>query len=149
MYALPDQEATKVAQKLVDEFFCRFSVPNQLHSDQGKQFESNLISSICKLSQLKKLPTTPYHTQSDGLVERFNRTLTNILASTAKEHPFKWESHLKKVCFAYNTSVHASTGHTPFFLMFGRQAQLPTVPTRRYSTCSRQPPDHFGVTILI
>ena len=48
-----------------------------------------------------------------------------MLATTAKEHPFEWESHLKKVCFAYNTSVHASTGHTPFFLMFGRQAQLP------------------------
>ena len=125
VYALRDQEATTVAKKLVDEFFCRFSVPDQLHSDQGKQFESHLISSICELLQVKKSRTTPYHPQSDGLVERFNRTLTTMLATTAKEHPFEWESHLKKVCFAYNTSVHASTGHTPFFLMFGRQAQLP------------------------
>ena len=47
-----------------------------------------------------------------------------MLATTAKERPFEWERHLQKVCFAYNTSVHASTGQTPFFLMFGRQAQL-------------------------
>ena len=124
-YALPDQEATTVAQKLVDEFFCRFSVPNQLHSDQGKQFESNLISAICHLLQVEKSRTTPYHPQSNGLVERFNRTLTNMLASTVKDNPFEWESHLRKVCLAYNTSVHATTGHTPFFLMFGRQARLP------------------------
>ena len=102
----------------------RFSVPEQLHSDQGKQFESKLISTICQLLQVKKSRTTPYHPQSDGLVERFNRTLTNMLASTAKENPFEWESHLGKVCLAYNTSVHTTTGHTPFFLMFGRQAQL-------------------------
>ena len=121
----PFPDATTVAKKLVDEFFCCFSVPDKLHSDQGKQFESHLISSICELLQVKKSHTTPYHPQSDGLVERFNRTLTTMLATTAKGHPFKWESHLKKVCFAYNTSVHASTGHTPFFLMFGRQAQLP------------------------
>ena len=95
-----------------------------MHSDQGTQFESHLISSICKLLQAKKLRTTPYHPQSDGLVERFNRALTTMLATTAKEHPFEWESHLK-VCFTYNMSVHASTGRTPFFLMFGRQAQLP------------------------
>ena len=117
-YTLPDQEATTVAQKLVDEFFCRFSVPEQLHSDQGKQFESKLISTICQLLQVKKSRTIPYHPQSNGLVERFNRTLTNMLASTAKENPFEWESHLRKVCLAYNTSIHATTGHTPFFLMF-------------------------------
>ena len=46
-YAMPHQEATIVVQKLVDEFFCHFSVPNRLHSDQGKQFESKVISAIC------------------------------------------------------------------------------------------------------
>ena len=114
-YAVPDQEATTVAQKLVDEFFCRFSVPSRLHSDQGKQFESKVISAICQLLQIDKSRTTLYHPQSDGLVERFNHTLTDMLATTAKEHPFEWERHLQKVCFAYNTSVHASTGQTPFF----------------------------------
>ena len=124
-YAIPDQEATTVAQKLTDEMFCRFSPPEQLHSDQGKQFESKLVEEICKLLQVKKTRTTPYHPQCDGMVERFNRTLLDMLATTLKDHPFDWEYHLSKVCFAYNTSVHSSNGFSPFFLMFGRQAQLP------------------------
>ena len=52
--------------------------------------------------------------------ERFNHTLTDMLVTTAKEHLFEWKRHLQKVCFAYNTSVHASTGQVPFFLMFGQ-----------------------------
>ena len=46
-------------------------------------------------------------------------------ATTAREHPFDWEEHHQKVCMAYNTSEQATTGYTPFFLMFGRQAKLP------------------------
>ena len=61
-----------MAQKLTDEMFCRFSPPEQLHSDQGKQFELKLVEEICKLLQVKKTRTTPYHPQCDGMVERFN-----------------------------------------------------------------------------
>lgn len=125
VYAIPNQEASTVAQKLTDEMFCRFSPPEQFHSDQGKQFESGLISEICKLLQIKKTQTTPYHPQCDGVVERFNRTLLDMLATTTKDHPFDWEEQLPRVCMAYNSSVHSSTGYTPFFLMFGRQAKMP------------------------
>ena len=67
----------------------------------------------------------PYHPQSDGLVERFNRTLLSMLSTTIADHPLDWEDKLRQLCYAYNTSVHSSTGYTPFFLMFGRQARLP------------------------
>ena len=80
-FPLPNQEASTVASKLVDEVFLRFSVPEQLHSDQGRQFESQLLSEICKLLKITKTKTTPYHPQCDGLVERFNRTLLNMLAT--------------------------------------------------------------------
>ena len=125
VYAIPNQEAATVAKKLTDELFCRFSPPERLHSDQGRQFESELIQEVCKLLQIKKTRTTPYHPQCDGLVERFNRTLLNMLATTTKDHPFDWEEQLPRVCLAYNSSVHSSTGYTPFFLMFGRQAKMP------------------------
>ena len=124
-FAIPDQEAETVARKLVDEVFCRFSPPEQLHSDQGRQFESVLIRQICNILKIEKSRTTAYHPQCDGLVERFNRTLKHMLATTLIDHLFDWEDRLRKVCMAYNSSVHASTGYTPFYLMFGREARLP------------------------
>eukprot|EP00731_Ephydatia_muelleri_P035738 Em0153g13a len=124
-YPIQNQEAVTVAQKLVDEIFCRFSVPEQLHSDQGRQFESAVIKEICNLLHIEKTRTTAYHPQSDGLVERFNRTLLSMLTTCGRSHPFEWEDHIRKVGFAYNTSVQATTGYSPFFLMFGRQARLP------------------------
>jgi len=123
VYAIPNQKAIIVAQKLVDQLFCRFSPPEQLHSDQGKQFESALLHEVCNILGMKKSRTSPYHPQCDGLVECYNRTLLDMLATW--NHPFAWEDQLSKVCMAYNTSVHASTGYTPFFLMFGRQARMP------------------------
>ena len=124
-YGNANQEAYTITQILVDEFFCCFSPPRQLHSDQGRQFESQVIAQIRKLVGIVKSRTSLYHPQSDGQVERFNRTLLDKLATSAKNHPWSWEHHLRKVCFAYNTSVHSTTGFTPFYLLFGRQPVLP------------------------
>ena len=124
-YGIPNQEAVTVATKLVEEMFLRFSPPVQLHSDQGAQFESNVVANVCKLLDIHKTRTTAYHPQCDGLVERFNRTLLAMLATCAQQHPSSWELHLQKVCFAYNSSEHPTTGYSPFYLMFGREAWLP------------------------
>ena len=122
---IPNQEACTMAERLVDEVFMSFSAPEQLQSDQGRQFESQLLSEVCKLLHIHKTRTTPYHPQSDVLVERFNRTMLSMLATCVKNNPLDLERHLRKLCMAYNTSVQASTGYTSFFLMFGRQARIP------------------------
>ena len=124
-FPVPNQEASTVARVLTNEVFFRFSPSKQLHSDQGKQIESELLAEVCKLLGIAKTRTTPYHPQSDGLVERFNHTLLNMLATAATEYPFQWQDHLQPLCMAYNSSVHPTTGHPPFFLMFGRQARMP------------------------
>ena len=124
-YAIPNQEAVTVAQKLVDEYFCHFSPPEQLQSNLDHQFESEVIKRISRSLHIEKIRTTPYHPQSNGLMECFKRTLESILATCVKEHPFQWEEHLKKGCFAYNSSIQAATGFSPYYLMFGRQAKLP------------------------
>ena len=141
-YAMPNQEAVTVATKLVDNMFCRFSVPDQLHSDMGAQFEAQLIKEICRMLHVKKTHTTPYHPQCDGLVERLNRTIQSMLATTVRDQSrtVEWEECLPKVCFAYNTSEHASTGFTPFYLMYGRQARVPLdvmygLPPGKSETC--------------
>jgi transposase InsO family protein len=124
-FPIPNQEATTVARKLVNEVFCHFSPPEQLHSDQGRQFESLLLAEVCRLLGIQKTRTTAYHPQSDGLVERWNRTLLHNLSTCVRDHPESWEDYVRSICMAYNTSIHSTTGFTPFYLMFGRQAKLP------------------------
>ena len=102
-YGIPNQEATTVGRKLVDEMFCRFSPPEQLHSDQGRQFESELVKEICKLLGVRKTHTTPYHPQGNGMVERFNRTLLDMLSTTVGDHPSNWE-HITCARFVWPTT---------------------------------------------
>ena len=77
-YAIPNQEARTIAQTLVDEWVCRYGVMQRLHTDQGRNFESDVFKEITNILGIKKTRTTPYHPQSDGMVERMNRTLKNI-----------------------------------------------------------------------
>ena len=124
-FPIPNQEALTVARVLCQEWFFRYSPPEGLHSDQGRQFESQLMHEICRILQIKKSCTSPYHPQCDGGAERFNRTLLNMLAIAAKNNTLCWASFIQPLCLAYNASVHATTGFSPFYLMFGREARLP------------------------
>ena len=72
-------------QNLVNEFFCRFSMREQLHSDQGRQFEFIFIAKICRTFHFRKTRTTPYHPQGDGMVEKVNGTLVNMLATSISD----------------------------------------------------------------
>ena len=124
-YAVPDQSAITTAERLVCEMFCRFGVPEELHSDQGRNFEAQVFAGVCKLMGVTKTRTTPLHPQSDGLVERFNRTLSTQLAIVVERHQRDWDRHLPLIMMAYRSAVQESTGCTPAALMFGRELRTP------------------------
>ena len=133
-FALPDAKAATVAKKLVEEFVCRYGVPQELHSDQGTNFESELFAEMCKLLGIKKTRTTAYNPKSDGLVERFNRTLMNIIAILVEEDTCgrDWDELLPYATSAYRSTPQESTGESPNMLMLGREVRLPvelTMPT--------------------
>lgn len=133
LYALPNQTAITVARCLFEDYILIHGVPETLHSDQGRQFEAEVIQSLCQWLNIKKTRTTPYHPKSDGMVERFNRTLIDQLAKTLLTHGGEWDEYVKHVAFAYNTSPHSSTHFTPYFLTHGREARVPAdviLPTR-------------------
>lgn len=123
-WAIPDQEAKTIAHCL-EELIGRHGVPQALLADQGKKFECKVISEICKLLKIEKLITTAYHPQCDGQVERFNRTLGDMLATIAGNNKKEWDLCLHQVLLAYRTSINESTGATPFSLLYGREARLP------------------------
>ena len=84
-----------------------------------------IIKEICQLLGIRKTRTTPYHPQSDGLVERFNRTLLSMLSIVVEEDELSWDLHLPTLLLAYRTSVHETTGITPFELMFDCEPRVP------------------------
>ena len=120
---MQDMEASTVAN-IFYNFVCRFGAPVYLHTDQGCNFESKLIYKVCALLGIEKTRTSSYHPQSNGMVEQFNKTLLDILSSTAANED-DWDLVLPSIMLAYWTSVHSTTKHTPFQLMFGREAKLP------------------------
>lgn len=124
-YALPNHEAETVANVLVNECFTRFGVPSELHSDQGREFESRVFRECCELLGVRKTRTTPLHPQSDGMVERFNRTLAQQLAKYCAADQEDWDVRLPAMLMAYRSAVHEATDYTPARLMFGRELRLP------------------------
>ena len=100
-------------------------IPETLHSDQGRQFEAGVIQSLCRLLGIKKTRTTAYNPKLDGMVECHNRTLFDQLAKRLLSHEGEWDYFLTQVAFAYNTSKHANTQFTPFYLVHGREAWVP------------------------
>lgn len=103
-YPLPNQEATAVAEVLIREFVSQFGVPLILHSDQGQNFESTVFSEMCSLLGITKTRTTPMHPQSDGMVERFNRTLEAQLSKFVEDHQQDWDTHLPLLLMACRTA---------------------------------------------
>ena len=124
-YAIPDMTAQTCADKLVTEWICRFGCPVVLHSDQGRMFEAELFKEMCMLLDIHKTRTARYRPNSDGLVERMNRTVKKMLMSYVHENPRSWDEHLPFVLMAYRASIQESTGCTPNLMMFGEENRLP------------------------
>ena len=124
-FPMKNGEAEMVARLLVREVICRFGTPRVLHSDQGRNFEAEVIQELCRLLGIKKTRTTPYHPQADGMVERFNRTLEAMLGTVVQEDQSDWDEQIPFVLAAYRSSSHAATGFSPNFLMMGREVTLP------------------------
>ena len=85
VFATKDQTALTIAELFVEEIVCRHGVPSQLLSDRGAAVLSRLLKEICNLLRVKKINTTAYHPQTNGLTERFNRTLTDMLAKRVEK----------------------------------------------------------------
>lgn len=123
-FPLRDQTAETTANTLWREVCCRYGVPEELHTDQGRNFESELFSSLCERLSVHKTRTTPYHPQSDGMVERWNRTVLLALRKVA-DVSRRWDLELAPILLHYNAVPHAATGLSPAFLQFGRELRIP------------------------
>ena len=117
-------EAEKIAEELI-KLFSRMGIPKEILTDQGSNFTSKLLAELYNMLQVRAIRTTPYHPQTDGLVERFNQTLKAMLRRMVNKEGKDWDRLLPFLLFAYREVPQASTGFSPFELLFGRKIRGP------------------------
>ena len=122
---LPNHTAETIARALMTHVFSRFGAPQQLLSDRAPEFESELFTSLLKWMEIDKLRTTAYQPSTNGIVERFHRTLHSMIGKVVSESQRDWDERLYAVLAAYRSSVHESTGFTPNRLFLGRETRTP------------------------
>lgn len=121
---LKNIDTISVAEGLV-EVFSRVGIPKEILSDNGSQFRSDLMSEINKLLSIKAVHSSPYHSQSNGCVERLNGTLKSMLKKTCADHPEEWDRYIPAVLFAYREIPNDSLKFSPFELLYGRNVRGP------------------------
>ena len=146
-YPLPDQSAEVVAKAIVEDFFSRFGVPREIHTDQGRNFVSNLFTSLCSLLQVRKTQTTGYRPCSNCQIERMNQQVLQMLRCLREKNIRDWDTSLSQIDGAIQSTVNRSTGFTPNKLMLAREVNKPVdvlFGVNRANTTLLTPPEYVA-----
>ena len=146
--ALHSIDAEHVAEELI-KVFSRVGVPQEILTDQGSNFTSQLLAELYRLLHVHPIRTSPYHPQTDGLVERFNQTLKVVLRKTATSKGKDWDKLLPYVLFVYREVHQASTGFSPFELLYGRDVRGPLDVLRETWEASQQSDESVVSHVLL
>ena len=125
VYALPEQTALVTAKAFVDGWICRFGVPLQVHTDQGRNFTSALFTELCRMLDASKTRTTPYRPSSNGQVERYNQMILSYVRCQLSGNDDNWDEFLPLFGLSLRSTVNRNTGFTPNMLQLGREVILP------------------------
>ena len=120
-----DQTAKTIAKHLVYDVFTIFGGATSMLTDKGTNLLAGVVQTICDLFGVERITTTSFHPQTDGLTERFNRTMADMLACFVNKTPDLWCEYLTFITMAYNTTPHSTTKFSPFYLFYGREANMP------------------------
>ena len=124
-YVTRTQTAQMMAKTLWDKFIVHYGLPEKILTDQGQNFESELVADLCELMGVQKIWTSLYHLQTNGQCERFISTLINMFGTLPKKKKSEWKNHIGTLDHAYNCTQNSATGFSPYYLMFGRPPCLP------------------------
>jgi hypothetical protein len=123
--AIKNTRSETIADFIVNQVITRHGAICKVLTDRAPSFCSEFIEAVYKLTKSQHITTTPYHPQTNGLVERAIRSIRAMMSHYVNENFNNWDTTLNKLCFAYNTAVQSTTGESPFKLLYGREARLP------------------------
>ena len=123
--SLKNIDTNTIQSWLTSEIIPRFGIFPELVTDQGVQFVSSQFEDFCKSTGIRHDKTSPYHPQTDGMVERFNRSFLNMIRNYVDENQKDWSTHIPLIMFAYRTNVHDTLGFSPAEVLQGRKLPLP------------------------
>lgn len=132
--AVPDMEATTVVNFLYEEVLLNHGCPLEIVSDRGGSFLAEVFKEFEQLQSIRHLASTPYHPQTNGLVERMHRMLNHAITTLSNSNPERWDEFLPQTVFSLRVRTHAVTRHSPFYLLYGIEPRLPG---------DTSPPDSF------
>lgn len=121
---IPTIDSVTVALALAEQFISRFGCPRTIHTDQGRNFISQIMKNFCRIFKIQRITSTAFHPQSLGSLERAHRVFVDYLKHYCTKAD--WDDWIKFGMFSYNTSVHEATGFTPHELVFGVRALIPS-----------------------
>jgi hypothetical protein len=124
-FPLRNQTAELISKTFVNEFISRYGCPLEIHTDQGTNFQSILLNTICDMLQIRKTKTTPYRPKSNGQVERHNKTITQMIRCYLKSRNAHWDENIPLLASAIRSAINRSTGFTPNRMLFGRETVKP------------------------
>ena len=122
---IPDKKAITIAKFIFEEIICRHGCPKEIQSDNGLEFANEIVRELSTKFGIKQKFSSPYHPQTNGIIERFNRTLCTTLQKLTIAHEQEWDTLIPAALFAYRTNQNSTTKHEPFFLTYGRTVRLP------------------------
>ena len=117
-------KAGTTADAVVKNVFLKYGYPKVIHSDNSKSFCNQVTDELCRICGIEKTTSTPYHSQGNAIAERVNSVVLNLLGVLPTNKKKFWHKYADLAAYCYNTSVHSSTGYSPFFILFGRKPRL-------------------------
>ena len=124
--AIKDKTAEMVVDAFIQCIVYRHGAVGTLVSDNGREFVNKLFAQVAQLLKIKHHTITEYNPRANGLAENHMRTMKDALSIYCDESQKDWDLHLNGVSAAYNTTINSQTGFTPFFMLYGREARLPS-----------------------
>ncbi len=148
-FPLPETTAETITKIFVENIICRYGCPRFLVTDQGSNYMSGTMGVICKMFDIHHIRTSPYHPQTDGVSERFNRTIIGSISHYLNEGMTDWDEKLPIIMFALRNQNHRATNEIPYFALFGRNPRLPNIAYLKHPNPQYVDIDDYKTSLLI